>query len=147
MTKLEKIELASIFVITLSIYFLSLLLPTQVAIGLGVIWLAATVFIQSLIRDLVLLSRYRFDKQRLSTGVVEQHCFCFESLFGIVVLLIGFLLFFSGNSTVVIMSQVLWAIVVSSVLIIGFLIKDLVITWRPIGIRRDPNHMNIIVKW
>jgi len=147
MTNLERIEFGLIFVIALSVYFLSLFLPTHVPIGLGVIWLAAAVFFQSLIRDLTLLSRYRSKKQKPSIEAVEKQCFCFESLLGVGVLLIGFLLFFSGNTIVIVMNQLLWTIVVSMVLVIGFLIKDLVITWRPFGIRRDPNHMNIIVKW
>jgi len=30
---------------------------------------------------------------------------------------------------------------------LGFAIKDLVISWKPFGVRREKNHLNLIFRW
>jgi len=30
---------------------------------------------------------------------------------------------------------------------LGFAIKDLVISWKPFGVRREKDHLNLIVRW
>lgn len=147
MTRSERLELGLIGLVVVVIYFLSSLFHDQVLLGSGVIWLAVTVFLQSIIRDLSMLFYFSKQSDSSSSKPIEKQCFCLESLIGVSVLLIGFLLFFGSNSTVIALNQVTWAISVLAVLVIGFLIKDLVITWRPIRIRKEKNHLNIIVKW
>lgn len=143
MTNVEKIELGLIGFTVVVVYVCAFLLPTQVSLGLGVIWLAATAFVQSLIRDLWFLVK----KNEPLSEPIEKQCFCLESLVGVSVLLIGFLLFFSGNTVVLSLDGITSSVAVLFVLMIGFLIKDLVITWKPISIRREKDHMNIVVKW
>ena len=91
MTTLEKIELSCIGLIVMAVYFASWLLPEEILLGSGVIWLAIIVFLQSLLRDLSVL--FYFSKQvgPSSLKPIEKQCFCLESLIGVSVLLIGFL--------------------------------------------------------
>ena len=35
----------------------------------------------------------------------------------------------------------------AAVFMLGFLAKDFVISWRPLGVRRDPDHHSIIFTW
>jgi hypothetical protein len=30
---------------------------------------------------------------------------------------------------------------------LGFIIKDFVISWNPFGLRREKDHLNLIVRW
>jgi len=70
-----------------------------------------------------------------------------ESLAGVSLLLIGFLLFFVGNTHIIVLSDIAFSVVLLFTLVMGFLIKDLVVFWKPLQIRREKGHMNIIVKW
>lgn len=143
MTTMEKVELGLILLFVLGTYIFAFSLPEQVQLGLGVVWIAGIAFVQSLLRDLTIMAR----KNLHPAEAVEKQCFCLESLVGVSVLLVGFLLFFSGNSTTLILNGSVWSTVVFATLMIGFLIKDLVLTWKPLGIHREKDHMNIIVKW
>ncbi len=143
MTTFEKIELTLIILFAVGSYHVASELPSRLALGLGLVWIAAIVFIQSLLRDITILFRHKSEP----TKRVEQPCFCFESLVGVTLIVIGFVLFFSGNRVVLNLNDIIWASSVFLTLLTGFLIKDLVISWRPWGIRREKDHMNIIVKW
>ena len=147
MTKSEAVELGLIGFVVLVVYSLSWLFPDQLLLATAVVWLAMVVFLQSLIRDLSMLFYFLKHRGGSSHQPIEKQCFCLESLVGVSVLLIGSLLFFSSKATEVVLNQTVWALSVFAVLITGFLIKDLVITWGPIGIKKEKNHLNIIVKW
>ena len=143
MSGLEKVELGVIALLVICSYFFTASFAETVTLGLGLVWIAGLIFVQSLIRDLV----FMVIKKRQLGSQVEQHCFCLESLLGVSVLLAGFLLFFSGATFVIAMNKAIYALCIFLTLVVGFLIKDLVFTWKPVGIRREKNHMNIIVKW
>lgn len=147
MTKPEVIELGLITVLVFGVYLFFSWLPQQVLLGRGVIWIAGLVFLQSLVRDLSILFYASKKTEGPSPKTLEKQCFCLESLVGLSVLLVGFLLLFKSNSTRVALSQTMWAIAILAVLVAGFLIRDLVVSWRPIRIRKEKNHLNIIVKW
>ncbi len=148
MTTPEKLELSLILLAPIAAYFLGDLIPSQWSIGLGVIWLASITFIQSLIRDLSLLSLKLLSSSKgKQPNVVESRCLCLESLAGVSLLLIGFLLFFVGNTHIIVLSDIAFSVVLLFTLVMGFLIKDLVVFWKPLQIRREKGHMNIIVKW
>ncbi len=141
MSVLEKAELIVIGALSIAVYFFA---PKVIvlSIGAGVIWLAVLIFIQGLTRDLaIMVNLVKSEKP------VEKQCICLESVVGLSSLLIGFILLFSNYSVVLVLNKVIQVAIVFSVCIAGFLIKDLVLTWRPIGIRREKNHMNVIVKW
>jgi len=141
MSALEKAELFIIGALTITSYFFAPMVIT-LSIGTGVIWLAVVIFIQSLTRDLVLMVTL------VKSGEpVKKHCICLESVVGLGCLLAGFLLLFSNYSIVLLLNKVTQVASIFSVLIAGFLIKNLVLTWRPFGVRREKNHMNVIVKW
>jgi hypothetical protein len=36
---------------------------------------------------------------------------------------------------------------VAGTMVLGFLIKDFVISWKPPGVRREKDHLNLIVRW
>ncbi len=146
MTKPKVIELGLITVLVFGVYLFYSWLPQQVLLGQGVIWIAGLVFLQSLVRDLSILFYASKKTERPSPKKIEKQCFCLESLIGLSVLLAGCLLLFNSNSASVALSQTMWVIAILAVLVTGFLIRDLVVTWRPIRIRKEKNHLNILVK-
>lgn len=143
MTTLEWVEFGFISVAAVAVYYFSYLLPNQLQLGLAVVWLAALVFLQSLVRDLSLL----WLKRGGDAEQQEKQCMCLESIIGVSVLLFGFLLFFIGSSNLVSLNNTTYTAAIFITLICGFLIKDFVIGWRPLAIWREKNHMNIIVRW
>ena len=157
MSYLEKIELVVIGIVTLASFFVVELLPKQVTLGQCFIWLAIVVFIQSLIRDLSVLKLSRVSKKRMEDvntqeRKVEEHgieesCMCLESIGGVGLLFVGFLLTFGFSSLVLNLPTFVFTLALLITLSAGYLLKDFVITWRPLSIRREKNHLNVIVKW
>jgi hypothetical protein len=144
-TLLEKSELCAIFLIALSVCCLGGSLPATSSIGTVIVWVAGLSFSQSLVRDLILV-RQASKKARPPSKQVKQ-CLCLESVLGVSVLLVGSLLLFSNNVEAIELSAPKWGTLVLLTLLAGFLVKNFILTWRPLGIRREKDHINIIVKW
>ena len=144
----DKLELGIIIFVSIGLYLLDVGAPSQVYFGLGVVWLAAIIFIQSLIRDLSIMARKSASHRKTTKQKVsESRCLCMESVVGIGVLLIGFLLIFAGNATLISVDGILKSVIVFVVLVLGFSIRNLVVFLKPLRIRSEKEHMNIIVKW
>lgn len=144
MTKSEKLELGLIPVFIAGVGLL-FDLPESVSNGTLILWLAALFLAQSLIRDLwILASRSSIH----SAGQQKQaRCFCVESSIGIAAILIGAAIVGSGVDQQVNLSQSAWVVLIMITTGLCFLIKDYVLTWPPVRIHRDPNHLNIMFRW
>lgn len=145
MTVAEKIELALIPVAGATVWALGDRLPGQTGIGTLVLIASALLLAQGLIRDLWLLFRGNLGSQ---TGAARQAlCMCVESGVGMTGVIAGLVILGSAVDYNLPTGPWFWPSLSVGVLAIGFAIKDLVFDWRPLRIRRDKDHMNIIVSW
>ena len=144
----DKLELGIITFVSIGLYLFDVGAPSEVYLGLGAVWLAAIIFIQSLIRDLSIMARKSVShRKNAKQNAPESRCLCMESVAGISVLLTGFLLMFAGNATVISVDGILKSVIVFVVLVLGFSMRSLVVFLKPLRIRSEKQHMNIIVKW
>jgi len=74
-------------------------------------------------------------------------CMCLESTLGLGGVLIGVALTAIGITTQVPLSTLAWPILIGSIMLFGFLTRDIVITWSPWGIKKHPGHGSILVVW
>jgi len=145
MTLAEKVELALIPAISLASFIVAPSLPTRIALGSLLLVIFALLLSQSLLRDLWLLSS---SKREASSGPAQvAQCMCVESAVGATGVLAGILLLGTQTGHPVEMAGWGWMLCVSSVGVAGFLIRELVFEWSPWSIRREKNHVNIIVRW
>ena len=145
MRAVEKVELAGIAIIIPAVGLLGRFLP--VALHLGelltitcVVWL-----LQGGTRDAWFLFALRSGRLQLPRR--KMACMCLESSAGLTGIVIGVVLAVSGAGPNVSLSPVRWAAITATVLLGGFLLKDFVITWRPLGIRREREHPGIVFAW
>ncbi len=119
----------------------------RVSVGLGklLLWASALLLLQSLLRDFWLLAKAR--RRRLANPPRVAQCMCVESMVGMTGVLAGLLLFSFGLGGTIFMPRWGWCLFVCVVLGAGFGIKDFVLESRPWRIRRDKDHVNIIVRW
>ena len=141
----DKLELALIPIAAVSAGALSLLLPRQLTASewLGLSCLAWLV--QGGIRDLWLLLELK--KQRSASPQRKLACMCFESTVGFTGLCVAAGFSLAGLGGRVLMSPTRVGVMAGVVFLVGFLLKDLIITWRPLGLRRDPDHHSIVFTW
>jgi hypothetical protein len=145
MTRAEWIELAMICVVAIigwlaSPYFSSTMPLWQIVLGASALLLA-----QSLVRDVAILFRSRGLKSNEPRK--EAQCFCLESTVGLTGVIAGLALIGLGSSDQIAVSRWEFSIAIAGTMIMGFLIKNLVISWRPFGLRREKNHLNLVVRW
>ena len=72
---------------------------------------------------------------------------CLESSIGLVGVILGSVLLFSPINTIIQLPERAWSLIMSFVLLLGFLIKDYVIGLNPWRIEKDKDHLNIVVGW
>jgi hypothetical protein len=112
----------------------------QIVLGLSALLLA-----QSLVRDTAIILRSRYTS---SLGVRKQaQCFCLESTVGSMGVAVGALLAALGGSSQVAIGPRDFAAAATGTMTLGFLIKDLIITWKPFGVRREKDHLNLVVRF
>jgi hypothetical protein len=112
----------------------------QIVLGLSALLLA-----QSLVRDTAIIIRSRY---KLSGGArKEAQCFCVESTVGSMGVAVGALLAGLGGSSQVAFGPWSFVAAATGTMMLGFLIKDLIITWKPFGVRREKDHLNLVVRW
>jgi hypothetical protein len=141
----EKIELALIPVISLAFYLVAPLLPKQIALGSLLLFAFAMLLTQSLLRDLWLLANMRPEASH-EPGTAAQ-CMCVESAVGATGVLAGIVVLGAGIGHPIAMPGWAWALCILAVGLSGYSIKDFVFEWNPWSVRREKNHMNIIVRW
>jgi hypothetical protein len=145
MTRAEKIELGLIAATGVGLSVFASARPPQVELGNLVLYASALLLLQSLLRDIWLLIKARSATPGSSRRVAR--CMCAESTVGITGIAIGTALVGFGLGKPIVMSAWTWGVQAVLVLMIGFLIKDYVVESGPWRIRRDSDHVNILVRW
>jgi len=144
MTRLEKAELTIIAIVTISTFLLAPAIRVELAVSRLVLYAAATLLLQGLVRDLWILARR---VARPEAAKVEARCVCLESAVGLLGILLGLMMFALGLGGSVSLGSLAWCASIFSVLLLGFTIKDYVMEWHPWRIYQEKNHINVIVKW
>ncbi len=106
---------------------------------------SALLLVQSLVRDIAILVRTR--RSASNEPRKEAQCFCLESTVGATGIVAGAALAGLGSSLRVAVSRWDFPLAVAGTMALGFIIKDLVISWKPLGVRREKDHLNLIVRW
>lgn len=116
--------------------------PSHVSAGLLVLAFSTVFLIHTLIRDLVLYTK----QKRASTSAPKrvQRCFCVESGVGVVFVIVGLILLLGNYGGSVILQKSDWVLSLTGLMVMNYGLKDLVFSWRPWRIYRDPDHLNII---
>ncbi len=118
--------------------------PISIRASYVLLGLAALLLLQSLLRDLWILFRRR--ASTLSAAQSGQY-FCVESAVGLLGVLCGALLLASRFDSAIKLDHNLLGAMTLGVLCTGFLIKDWVIQANPWRIAREPDHLNVVVRW
>jgi hypothetical protein len=145
MTRSEWIELLLIAAAATGSGLVRPLLPAMLPLWQIVLYASALLLAQSLVRDIAILIRSRQPSSNEPRR--EAQCFCLESTVGATGIVAGAALAGLGSSMPVAISRWDFVLSIAGILALGFLIKDLVISWRPFGIRREKGHLNLIVRW
>jgi hypothetical protein len=106
------------------------------------LFISALLLAQGLIRDLWILYRARTAP---TTKAARVRCFCVESAVGGTGVLAGALLFSTGASYPISLDARAWVFIVVATLALGYAIRDYVFEWNPLRIKKDVDHINIIV--
>ena len=117
--------------------------PLSVTPGRFLLALASLFLLHTLVRDLVLLWKLR--RQTGDESAPRRaRCFCVETGAGVILLLLALVAYLwlpddlgRPGSAVIIMG-------IGMSLIANYLMRDLVFSWRPFRIYRDPGHFNIV---
>lgn len=144
-TAAEWIELSIIGIATTASWLTRPYLPSAVPLWQIVLCLAGLLLAQSLVRDVAILLRQRRVKAQGPSKEVQ--CFCLESTIGTTGVVAAAALVWLPVSATIAFSAWQFSLAIAGTLVLGFLIKDLVISWNPLGLRREKNHLNLIVRW
>lgn len=145
MTKLERAELVVISGVGFLALFAAQLLPGEIGFGKLLIWCSGLLLFQSLVRDLVILAIRRNTKNELEQR--EEPLMCLESTVGVVGIIVGSGVLFSGVDLSLPLPGERWMLIVLFVLWLGFWLKDYVFSWKSWRIKKEKDHLNILVRW
>ena len=118
-------------------------LPETISVAYLVLVLATVFLVQSLIRDLFLLTAIR--SGRLVIESQRKPAFCLESILGLTAVVTGLLMLLSGASSRVELNSTYWMLLIGLTMASCFLLRNTVVQWHPWAIYQDPNHLNFIV--
>ena len=145
MTITEKIELVMIPVSGGSVFLLAGELPVNVGVGQLLLWASALLLFQGLMRDLFLLARQK--RTNRPGPRREARCMCVESTAGVIGIVVGLVMIGAATDRKVVLDRWTWSLLAMGSMAVGFAIKDYVVEWRPWRVRREPDHLNVIVRW
>ncbi len=145
MSRAEWIEVLAIIIIAPASWLAWPWLASPTPLWLVVLCVSALLLLQSLLRDVAILVRFRRAPNPEPPKTAQ--CFCLESTVGLTGVIAGAALVGLGCSSRVNISHVAFSLTVAATMALSFGIKDLVITWNPLGLRRDKDHLNLIVRW
>ena len=145
MSVAEKAELGLIATVTIFFGVAADALPGRMAVGNLLLGASALILLQSLLRDLWLLAKAR--RNPPPNPPRTGQCMCVESTVGITGVVAGLILVTCRIGTTVPMGRWGWGVFALVALGMGFLMKDYVVEFKPWRIRRDKDHVNIIVRW
>jgi hypothetical protein len=144
-TRAETAEAAIIAIVFAAGWWARPYLPSALTLAQATLALSALLLAQGLIRDIAILLRNRRTISPIARR--EAQCMCLESTLGILGVVVGATLVgLSLFERTTISGSGLW-IAGAMTLTLGFLIKDFVVSWKPWGLRREPDHLNVIVRW
>ena len=101
--------------------------------------------VQTLVRDLVILWKLRRGDGH-SAGSQLAHCYCLETPVGMLFLVLAIGIYWASPPGRLDGGWAMVGLGVGATMLINFLLRDLIIQWKPLAIRRDPAHFNIIPK-
>jgi len=145
MSLVEKFEVALIAAVAALFYVLAPALPDHVAFGNLLLGASALLLLQGLLRDLWLLAQTK--RKPPQNPPRTASCMCVESIIGITGVVAGLILLACEMGMLIPMKRWGWGLLALLALGTGFFIKDYVIEFRQWRIRRDKDHVNIIVRW
>jgi hypothetical protein len=145
MRRAESIEILVIGIVTLLSWivwpYYSAPIPVwQIVLNASILFL-----MQSLVRDVAILLRHQHSTS--NEPPQEVQCFCLESSVGVCGVIIGALLAGFTSSKWITISRWEFVLGIAAVMVLGFISKDWVISWNPIGLRREKDHLNLIIRW
>lgn len=141
LTTLEKVELGLVMASITALTTLHPQFPHEYSAGTLIVSLALTLLLQGFFRDIYLL--YRIRKEPDKKPQIAMRCMCLESTVGLPAVLCGAFLSLLLPDWKWQLPTPVSATLFSLTLVCGFLIKNFVITWRPLGLRREKNHSRI----
>lgn len=139
----HKIELALIALTMMTTAVLHQRLPQRMETGFFILTMGLIFLVQSLMRDLWLLSR----KRDVSKPARTIRCMCLETGVGIIPIIISAIMMFGGFSRSIKIHYWVWMLSVPATMLTCFWLKDYVFEWNPWRIQRDDDHINIIFTW
>jgi len=145
MRRVEWIEVLAIGVVAPMSWLAWPGFPSPTPVWQIVLSASALLLVQSLVRDIAILLRTR--RSASNEPRKEAQCFCLESTVGATGIVAGAALAGLGSSIRVEISRWDFPLAVAGTMALGFIIKDLVISWRPLSVRREKDHLNLIVRW
>lgn len=121
--------------------------PIEMAAGQLVLAISTIFLAQTLVRDLVLVYLARLKGPEDQGARREAQCFCVESGVGALMVVLGLILFLAGLGGSVVLSKAVGLSLLTALLIVNYLMKDMVFSWNPWRIYRDPDHLNIVPRF
>ena len=145
MTRAEWIEVLAIGIVTTTGWLVWPHFPSTSPLWQIVLGLSALLLAQSLVRDVAILVRSR--RLKSNEPRKEAQCLCLESTVGLTGVIAGLALIGLGSSHQIAISRWEFFLAVAGTMALGFIIKDFVISWNPFDVRREKDHLNLIVRW
>jgi hypothetical protein len=145
MRRAEWIEVLVIGVAATGSWVVRPFLPGTLPLWQIVLGVSALLLAQSLVRDIAILLRTRYSASNEPRK--EAQCFCMESTIGATGIVAAAVLAGLAGSMQVTLGRWECVLAAAGTMTLGFLIKDLVISWKPFGVRREKDHLNLIVRW
>jgi len=145
MTRAEWIELSLVAFVAAASSQTAQFLPAAIPLWQIVLGLAALLLAQSLVRDVVIVIRQRREKSNVPKKIAR--CLCLESTVGATGMAAGAAVASLGVTRQFTVSPWEISIAVAATMILGLVIKDLVISWEPPRVRREKDHVNLLVRW
>ncbi len=140
----DKVELGAIVAASALTLWLAPMLPNRLSIG-SLMLVGASIFLgQGVLRDVWLLLRSK--RNAAGESGPARQCLCVESGLGVLVIVLGLTLLLAGVSTGVALSRASWTVLVAGALLVGFFLKDYVFEWNPWRLRREPDHLNVVLR-
>lgn len=141
----EKVEIGLVPVAIAIVGFFASALPARLSLGALITIGCLGWLVQGGLRDLWLLylTKARADSAPRRTVA----CMCLESSAGMTGIILGIALSLLALGPVVTLTPLRWMLFTATVLVVGFLAKDYIIAWRPLSLRREPDHHTFIFSW
>ena len=143
MTARERGELLLIAATTGASTALPGILPGKLPLGDIVLYASILLLAQGLIRDLWIKYVARIVPQA-PQNKQPLRCMCMESTVGVLGVVSGLGLIFATRGATWPLPVWFWPIMIGSVCLAGFLIKDLVLDFKAWTVRREKDHQNIV---